>query len=211
MATFAEMQAKVSTRLKDPTNTATTTASVADVINDAIAYWSRKRFDFNEFQEVVTLTANDPTVTLVTNTDPQYILNEDGMVIDYAQTRWPLKKVSSAEYDAMNVEGRGIPFAWTQRNNGFEVYWYPDAAYSLTVRGIKSYPRLADQSTATNDFLTEAPDLILYEALSRAYAEFRQDPKMEEYYSNRATNEYQSHKQKTRRNKATGQIAVGGF
>lgn len=213
MATFGALQTKVSTRLKDPSNQAVSASDVADVINDAIEHWSKKRFWFNEFQETVTLTVGSPTLTLATNT-PLYLFKEDGVVINYAQCRWPLAKISPAEYDEMNVEGKGLPFAWTERNNGYEVYWYPDVAYSAIVRGVKAYARFAtdgSENSQSNDFTTNAADLIMYEALSRLYGEFRQDPKMEEYYSNRASNEYQTLKRQTRRDKATGRIAVEGF
>lgn len=213
MATFGGLATKASTRLKDADNTAVSASDVRDVINDAIQHWSKDRFWFNEFEETVTLTQDNPVLTLTTNT-PLYLFQTDGVVIDFAQTRWLLKKVSSAEYDRMNTEGRGLPFAWTERNNQFEVYWYPDTDYTAIVRGIKAYARFATDGsadTSENDFTTQAADLILYEALSRLFGEFRQDEKMEAYYQARTRNEYQSLKAQTRRDKATGRINVRGF
>lgn len=209
MATFGELQTKASTRLKDPSNQAVSAADVAAIINDAIAHWNKKRFWFNEFEDIVTLNQNDPILPALSVT-PEYLFTTGGIVINYAQTRWPLKHVSSAEYDSMNVQGRGIPFAWTFRDNGFELYWYPDADYSAVVRGVKQYPALVNTGD-TNDFTTNAPDLILYETLSRLFGEFRQDPKMEAYYTARATNEYKILKQRTRRGNGTGRIHVEGF
>lgn len=217
MATFGELQTKASTRLKDANNTAVSSADVADVINDAIQHWSKKRFWFNEFKEDVTLAVGDPVLpALPNNVTPLYLFQENGLVINYASTRWPLAKVSPAEYDDLNAEGKGLPFAWTQRGDGLaiELYWYPDVAYTAVARGVKAYDRFAtngNENNLTNDFTVEAPDLILYEALSRLYGEFRQDPKMEEYYSNRAVNEYKNLNGQTRRNKATGRIQVQGF
>lgn len=213
MATFGQIQTKVSTRLKDANNTAVSAPDVAAVVNDAIEHWSKKRFWFNEFEEEVTLTVNDPALVLVTNT-PLYLFQEDGVVINYSQTRWPLKKVSPSEYDRANTQGRGLPFIWTQRNNGYEVYWYPDVAYTAVVRGVKAYPEFATdgkENSQSNDFTTQASNLIMYEALSRLYAEFRQDDKMEAYYSARVRNEYQSLKAQTRREKSTGRLQVQGF
>lgn len=213
MATFGELQTQASTRLKDAQNTAVSALDVANVVNDAIQHWSKKRFWFNEFKEDVTLTINDPALTLTTNT-PLYIFKNGGVVINYANTRWPLKKVSSLEYDRMNTQGRGLPFAWTERNKAFEVYWYPDVAYTAVVRGVKAYERFltnGNDANSENDFTTEVPNLILYETLARLYGEFRQDDKMESYYANRAQNEYNFAKQQTRRDKATGQIQVEGF
>lgn len=212
MATFGELQTKVSTRLKDPNNVDVSASDVATVINDAIEHWSKRRFWFNEFEETVTLTVDDPALILTTYT-PLYLFKKDGVVISYSNARWPLKKISGAEYDLMNTEGRGMPFAWTERDNGFEVYWYPDVAYSAIVRGVQYVApfELAGQQNDSNIFTINAPNLIVYEALSRLYGEFRQDPKMEEYYSNRTFNEEKVLKRQTRRDKATGRIHAEGF
>lgn len=209
MATFGELQTKVSTRLKDPNNTSVSVSDVAATINESLQFWSRERFWFNEFEESVTLVQNDPNLPALSVT-PKYLFENDGIVIDYANTRWPTRHVSGAEYDRINVEGRGIPFAWTFRNSGYELYWYPDAAYSAIVRGVKAYADLVN-SGDTNDFTTNTPDLLMYEALSRLFGEFLQDPNMESYYAARAQNEFQSIKKQTRRGNATGRIHVGGL
>jgi len=209
VATFGELQVKASTRLKDPQNQAVSATDVAAIINDAITHWNKRRFWFNEFEEIVTLTQNNPVLPALTVT-PEYIFKEGGIVVDYAQTRWPLEKISSAEYDSINVQGRGIPYAWTFRNNNYELYWYPDANYSAVIRGVKQYPALSGTND-TNDFTTDASDLILYETLARLFGEFRQDTKMEGYYLARTNNEYQTLKRRTRRNNSTGRIHVKGI
>lgn len=210
MATFEALQQKVSTRLKDPNNVDIAVSDVAAVINDAIAHWAKRRFWFNEFEETVVLTAGSPTVTLVTNPNPIEIFARGGMTINYASSRWPLTKVSPNEYDDMNVQGNGMPFAWVYRNGGYEVYYYPDQAYSLVTRGLKSYASLVGNSD-TNDFTDNAVNLIVYEALSRFYAEFRQDEKMEAYYAARAENEYKTLKMQTNRLNSTRRFSVEGF
>lgn len=213
MATFGDLQTKASARLKDADNTAVSAPIVASVVNDAIEYWAKKRFWFNEFQETIALVQNDPKLPAL-STPNLYLLKNDGIVIDYANTRWPVRQISPAEYDSVNVQGRGIPYAFCQRNNGYELYWYPDADYSAIVRGVKDYARFAEDGSAntqTNDFTDEAADLILYETLSRLFGEFRQDPKMETYYTNRAKNEYWNLQRQTQRMKSTGRIQVRGF
>lgn len=210
MTTLGTLVTRVSARLKDPSFTAVTRAEVVAVINDAITFYADDRFAFNEFEETVPLTAGNPLLTLVTNIDPERIYNTNGIVINYASNRWPLNKISSEEYDALNVQGRGIPFAWTWRNGKYEVYYYPDAAYSAVVRGLKSYPPLALDAD-TNDFTDSADNLIMYESLSRLYAEFRQDDKMEAYYTGKAASEYRNLQKKKRNLVGTGRIQVGGL
>lgn len=196
MANLGTLKTRVATRLKDPTYSAVSEAEVTNVINDAIAFWAKRKFWFNDVSQNVTLVADDPVLPALT-TDLEYIYDTAGIVINYASTRYQVNKVSSDEYDGMNTEGQGIPFAYTYRNGQYVLYYYPDAAYTAVVRGAKKYAALVNDSK-TNDFIDEAESLIMYEALARAYAEFRQDDKMEAYYSARANNEYSNLKRKTR-------------
>lgn len=208
MANLGTLVTRVSARLKDPNFTAVSRAEVVNVINDAIGFYGNNRFEFNEFEETVNLTTGNPLLTLTTNTSPERIFNTNGIVINYGKIRWEVKKVSSQEYDALNVEGLGIPFAWTWRNGKYLVYYYPSADYQAIVRGLKAYAPLANDSDS-NDFTVNADRLLLYETLSRLSAEFRQDDKMEAYYTAAAKREYASLQQSKRQHVGTGRIQVG--
>lgn len=202
------MRSKVSVRLKDPQNTAVSASDVDTVINDAIKEYKKKRFWFNEFKEDVILNVNDPILPpLPSGTPILDVFKKGGISINYSQTRWAVTKISSAEYDAGNTQGQGIPYVYTYRNNQYELYWYPDAAYTAVVRGLKDYVVLT--ANDTNDWLTYAEDLIMYESLSRLFGEFRQDDKMEGYYSARAKDQYNRLIAETNKRNKTGRIAVG--
>lgn len=207
MATLGTLVTRASARLKDPTFQAVSRAEVVAVINDAITHYKAKRFFFNDFEETINLTINNPLLVLVTNPNPALIFKTGGIVINYASTRWLTTKVSSNEYDAMNVQGSGIPFAWTFRDGQYFLYYYPDAAYSTVVRGLKNYLPLVNDSDS-NDFTVEAESMILYQTLSRLYGEFRQDEKMEGYYTGRANDEFKTLKSRTQDNNGTGRIEV---
>jgi len=209
MATFGELKTKIANRLKDPSNIAVTDSQLGDVINESIQFWSKRRYWFNEFEETKALVSNDPVIPALTTT-PLYIFKDGGMTINYASTRWPLTKISPSEYDDINDQGRGIPFAYTFRNDQYEVYYYPEQTFNLVVRGVEKYADLS-ASGNSNDFTINAPDLILYEALSRTYAEFRQDEKMESYYQARALNEHKAITARTSRNNSSGRLNVRGF
>lgn len=194
MPTLSQMSSTISKKLVDDSNVAVTSAQIKTAINEAITYWKRRALWFNEFEETITLTAENPAFSLSTNT-PLYIFPKGGVAIDYSDQRYPLTKVSTSYYDRINAEFTGLPFLWTYRNDGFEVYYYPDQAYSVIVRGIKDYTAFAtngDDDAETNDWLTEAELVIQYWALSRLHGEFRQDEKMESYYTARAENEYEN-------------------
>lgn len=212
--TLGPLVTRIFARLKDPTFTSISRAEGIAVINDAITFYSDFHFFFNEFKEDVTLVIDNPVLpALVTNINPTLIFNTGGIVINYGSMRWDTLKISSEEYDARNVQGQGIPYAWTFRAGQYELYYYPDAAYTAVVRGLKSYTAFptaqSDPNDAlTNDFLVNAANLIMYEALSRLVAEFRQDDKMEAYYSGRAKNEFDDLKKQTRRLIGTNRIQV---
>lgn len=208
MTNLGTLVTRISARLKDPNFTAVTRAEVIAVINDAISFYSNERFRFNEFEEQVNLTTGNPELTLVTNTTPERIFKTNGIVVVYGKIRWRLAKVSSQEYDALNVEGTGIPFAWTYRDGKYYVYYYPSGDFAAIVRGLKAYTALSADSDS-NDFTEKGDRLIMYETLSRLYSEFRQDDKMESYYTAKAKAEFDSLKASERAVVGTGKIQVG--
>jgi hypothetical protein len=190
MATFGSLKTSASKRLMDDSNTAVSSSDVADSINAAIGFWKQKRFWFNQATATPTLTEDDPDITGMPS-DFLYELSKNGLVIEYASSRYPLVKVDNNFFDMRDSEGVGLPAIYTYRNGGLQVYPYPDQAYTLKLYYIKDYTDLSDDSD-TNDFTTYADKLVLYEALSRLHGELRQDEKMEAYYTGRAQAEYQN-------------------
>lgn len=206
MPTFAELKTAVSKRLLDANNTAVSSADVGDSINAAIRYWKQRTFWFNQKNQTVTLNIDNPIIPNFP-IDFLYEIPEGGFVIDYSQTRWPLTKVDNATYENANVEGKGLPYLITFREGTWQVYWYPDQEYSLIIRYIKDYNDLVGDNDV-NDFTTFADRLIMYDALSRLNAEFRQDEKMESYYSARAGNEYKNLNQRSNKVYGTGTMQI---
>jgi hypothetical protein len=206
MATFGELQTRVSGRLLDPNHTAVPAPDVAASINTAIDYWKQRRFWFNESEYVSVLSVNNPVVNDWPS-DFLYEIREGGFTIDYSNMRWPLTKINSRQYDVMNTQGLGLPRYITARDGQHEVYLYPDQPYDLVIRYVKDYPDLVGINDE-NDFTVFADQLIMYEALARMSAEFRQDDKMEAYYKLAADREYKSLKQRTNSVFSTGRLTV---
>lgn len=208
MATLGDLAARISGKLKDPDNTHVTDAQVKEAINDAISYWKKRGgfLWFTEFKEDVTLTVGNPAFSLTTNTALS-VFDRGGMVITDNNIRYPLLKVSSERFDLENIQAPGRPYIWVYRNGGFECYFYPDQAYTLTVRGKKAYADFAtDESDngATNDWLTEAEKLIEHEALSRLHTEYKQDFANGEVFANSAKDEFKALKKLHREKVSTG-------
>lgn len=203
MTTFSALKTKVSRLLKDANNTAVSAETVGDYINQSIDYWKHKEFWFNQKKDNVTMTQGNPVVVM-----PSDFLVQISFAINYANQRWPLTMISNSEYDDMNVQGQGIP-KYITFTGDWEVYYYPDQAYSLEVRYLEDYETLTGDET--NDFLTNAERLIMYDALSRLFAEERQDDKMEAYYTGRSQDEYNNLLARTNKQIGTGRLTVYGF
>jgi len=206
---ISEMRTRLSKLIKDPSNTVVSSADLDLAINDSLDYWKQKRFWFNEEEDAaVTLVVGTGAVSDMP-TNILYTIKNGGFVLDYQDRRYEVRKIAPARYDAMNNETSGRPRYYTYRNDAYEVYPYPDLAYTGIVRYIKDYDDLSDSNTS-NDFSNNAPLLLLYDAASRLTAERNQDEKMETYFTARMREEEKKLISRTNRNNSTGTIAVYG-
>jgi hypothetical protein len=206
MATFGELMTKVSKRLKDANNTAVDSSDVGDAINAALAYWKQKRFWFNEHEETVTLIAGNKLLPAL-SVNLLYLLPRYGMTIPYQSYTYQVRNISPDDYDSMDIGTAGRPYAYTWRGGRYELYYYPDQAYTVNVIGVKDYEPLVN-SGDMNDFTEYADQLIMYDALSRLFAEFRTDPEMSEYYTNRTRDEENNLNSRTRKMLSTGRLHI---
>jgi len=187
MATLGQMKSTIGDVLQDTSFMSISASSVTSVINDAISYYKNRRYWFNEIKTDLTTTVGNPVLAGV----PSDFLREierGGLSIVYGNSIYSLAKVSTESYDILDNGGSGLPRVYTYRNNQIELYTYPDAAYTLRLRYIKDYAELS-QDSDTNDFMTHADRMVRYNALSRIYAEYKQDEKMEAYYTAKADDE----------------------
>lgn len=206
MATFAELKTRVSVALQDENNTAISSADVGQAINDAIAFYSEQRFYFNEGQATLNLTVGNPVIAGLP-TDLGQLVSKNGLVLNYSNSRYELFHRSPAEYDAMNDEGSGMPGVYTERYGAYQVYPYPDQAYQVQVTYVKEYAALSGDSD-TNDFTTEAPELIKYRAVSVLAAMRLQDSGLSGISKGFEDLEAIRLTRKTRKIKSTGSLSV---
>ena len=206
MATLAEIRTSIGVKLQDETFQSVSSASVDAYINDAIQFYKNQRFWFNEDEANITLNINDPVLPNVPSDFLQEV-DDGGLVVVYNQFNYPVFKTTSSLYDAENIQGRGIPYVYTYRNGQFELYYFPDQAYLLKLRYLKDYPILSGDGNS-NDFTVNAPNMIKYNALSRIYAESKQDDKMESYYTARANSEEASIKRRSSTLTGTGKLTL---
>lgn len=205
MATFLELQTAVSKRLLDPNNSSISSEDVADSINASIKYWKFRRFWFNEINDDVTLTAENGLLP-VTGAFLVSTMKDDGFNIEYSNQRYPLQKISQAEYDGMWLgNGFGLPRYYARTGDTYQVYPLPDRAYTVNRHYLEDYPALSDDSD-TNDFTIYADRLITLWTLANMTAEFRQDDKMESYYRAAAKDEYKNLGVMTSKTNGTGRL-----
>lgn len=189
MATFGEIQTKVSKRLLDANNTAVSLPDVSDAINQSINHWKKKKFWFNIVDDVVSVTLQD--ALLPVTGDVLAPARKDGaFTIQYSNQRYNLLKISENEFNNWYLDnGYGIPRYYARVGQNYMMYPLPDRAYDLRRSYYKDYAPLV-AANDTNDFTENAEELIYLWALANLSAELRQDDKMESYYRNAANNEY---------------------
>lgn len=209
MSTLAQLRNLIAEKLQDPNFTSISSASVDAFINDALRYYKYHVFWFNETVSTITLTQGNPVVPSI----PSNFLEElrhGGLSINYSNIYYPLTKISSEVYDGWNVQAVGLPRLYTYRNKQIEVYYYPNIAYSLILRYIKDYADLVNDSD-TNDFTVYGDRMIQYNALSRIYAEMKQDSKMEQYYTARAEDEELNLKRRSDNLTGSGKLTIESY
>lgn len=209
MPTFDELNKSVSKRLQDPNNTSVSYADVGEAINDAIKYWKFTRFWFNAVADSVSLTLQVANMPLPSNFLVE--IKDNPFRIQYSNMSYYLRKVDPYEYDNWALDnGYGIPQIYTNRAGVYQCYPIPDQGYTLARYYLKDYAPLV-APTDNNDFTNNADQLIIYWALSKLYAERRQDEKMETYYTGRTQDELENLSLFTAKREAPDDIAVHSF
>lgn len=207
MATFAQMKTWVSKRLQDPNNTAVSSDDVGELINSALDYWKNVRFWFNEITDTTTLTQSDPSIPLPDDWLVPSI--DDAFVIEYSGIRYPLKKVSESQYNAMYLSnGIGQPWWYAKlADSNYMVYPIPDQNYTLRRFYLRDYDDFSDPGD-TNAFSEKAANLLQYTAAAYGSRDFRQDAEMYSAFWAQAQLEEQSLLATTRKDNATGSLTI---
>jgi regulation of enolase protein 1 (concanavalin A-like superfamily) len=98
MSTFAQIKASVSRKLLDPNTTAISGANVGDAVNEALDYWKKSQFWFNEGSSIATMVAGQSDFTALLPSDFQYEDQQNGFVILDGQIFYTLEKKSCLLY-----------------------------------------------------------------------------------------------------------------
>lgn len=206
--TLLTLQNRIGERLQDTSFQSISLAAVTDVINQVLKYYKFQRFWFNEEMQPLTLTQGSSIIPPnIIPTDFLCEIPDGGLTIFYGNIYYPLEKRPSIVFDSENISGIGLPYIYTYRAGQYEVYFVPNINYTLNLRYLKDYVDLVN-TTDTNDFLNYADMMIYYSALSRIYGEFKQDSKMEAYYTSRAEDECTNVSRRTSALTGTGTLTL---
>lgn len=205
MATLAQLRTRILSKLDDGDIQHPTTAQATEQINLSIEFYEAAPFWFNEAISDQTAVVGDPI--LPSPSDFLQIKEPNGLVVKVNQVRYPLLKITPLEYDTINTEGRGLPRWYTFRENQFELYYYPDQAYSIAVYYQKSYADLVADGDS-NDFTNFAERLIEYKTLADLLRDYRSDYERAAVYDARIKVEFNEIKTETYHKSATGNLVT---
>lgn len=208
MATFAQMKTYCSARLIDPNNQAVSADQIGGALNDAVKYWKFRRFWFNEATDSATLTAHNPSFPYPSDFLVP-ALDNDGFYIQYSNVRYPMTKISEAQYDQLFLQnGYGLP-TWYARmgSDEYQCYPIPDQNYTVGRHYLRDYVDMSADGDE-NDFSINAIRLIELWALANLSGELRQDDKMEAYYRGAAQDEYRNLRVMADKVNGTGKLTI---
>lgn len=158
MSTFEQMRS----RIADDLNRSDLNTQIEKAINRSIEHYEKDWFWFNENSWSFSATSATEVVTQASASTSDLI-----EIIKVTLTRnstdiYPLDVISYQELRDKATTGtshRGPPVEYAFFKNNFHLYPVPDQNYTITVYGKKGYANLS-ASSDTNDFTTEAEDLI---------------------------------------------------
>lgn len=170
MGTLADLKSRIALEL------ARTDLSVqiANAVNDAIKFYGRERFWFNQSRNITFITVDGqdaygaPDQVLI----PSLIKIDD---IFFSDEKCPLDRYSATDFEMMTggSTANGRPCAYTYTDNQIFLYPTPNAAYTLRLYAHYRLPVLADGDT--NAWTDDAEELIRTHAKQILYLDSLED------------------------------------
>jgi len=144
-------------------------------INRAIRFYRSKRFTFNEVKDATFETVANQISYTTTDGVPSDILQIDTAVAVIGSLNYPLIARPYQYIVDMNLGNfANVPDFYAWYDNSIWLYPVPASAYEVQLSYLKSYADLVVNDD-TNDFLTEAEDLIEQNVLWRIYTSLIRD------------------------------------
>lgn len=192
----------IKSRIADDIARADLTTQIATAVQNAIDYYDRERFWFNE------AIATASTVASTQNLDvPTDFIAADTLRVTINSSKLDLTRRTKAYIDAITVTAShtGQPSDYAVYNQDLWLWPIPAAVYTLTLTYHKSLAALSGASD-TNAWMTEGEQLIRNRAEWELYAYVVRDPDMAALCKAAEMEALQSLKSETGRYVASGGI-----
>lgn len=163
MATYGEMKSRIADEF---INESVTTAQIENAIKDAIKFYERKPFYFNEARDdtsITTVAGTEYYSADIFNTSPKIVsvkILDDGLYTPL--TAWSYQEIEDVQDGSIT----GDPVAYCVFKRQLRLYPIPDDADVVTVSYIERYATLSGEDDE-NVWTTDAEALIRNSAKRR--------------------------------------------
>lgn len=209
MTTLAVMK----TRIADELMRSDLTSQIASAIDEAITFYQKQRFYWNELDNVTWntvadqteyVTADEPYIPIAYDVDDMFILIgiNEYRVKRIDPTRWRLLKNSST---------KGQPFQYAYFNRTVYLYPTPTQVYEMRLVGHFKIDAPASDDEADNPWMTDAADLIRHRAKMILYRDVILDEKQAAICSQAETEQLVMQRALSSSMDRTGQIEPMAF
>lgn len=169
MGTLADLKSRIALELARTD----LSAQIGNAVVDAIKYYSRERFWFNQSRNIIFSTApgqqaygkdDDPVIPRLIKIDQVFML----------PSRYPLDRYSPVDFEMVSSgSAQGRPTAFTYTDEQILLYPVPADVYSLRLYAHYRLPDLVDD--AENAWTTDAEELIRTHAKQLLYIDPLED------------------------------------
>ena len=172
MTTFATIKG----RIADDIARSDLGNQISDAVLSAIAHYESERFYFNDSRSVITFSTiiNQPSYGAAENSYLPGIVRVDALFLEETNiTPYPLERYTPVDLEMLSPTTTGKPTAFSHRTN-IRLWPKPNAVYTMRVHGVYRLTTLSSD-TDSNDWLTDAEELIRSAAKRRLYGHVLRD------------------------------------
>ena len=170
MGTLAELKSRIATELARTD----LTSQIANAVNDAIKFYGRERFWFNQSRTITFTTVDgqqaygEADQSLIPD-----LIKIDG--IFFSTDKYPLDRYSSTDFEMLTggSSANGRPYAFTYTDEQIFLYPTPNDAYTMRIYAHYKLPTIEDSET--NAWTDDAEELIRTHAKQVLYLDTLED------------------------------------
>jgi hypothetical protein len=170
MGTLADLKSRIATELARND----LTSQIANAVSDAIKFYGRERFWFNQSRTITFATVDgqeaygEADQSLIPD-----LIKIDG--IFFSTDKYPLDRYSPTDFEMLTggSTSNGRPYAYTYTDEQILLYPTPNDAYTLRIFAHYRLPALTD--TDTNAWTDDAEELIRTHAKQLLYIDPLED------------------------------------